>query len=112
MNIIIRLLLNAVALMAVAYLVPGFHVASFYTALIVALVLGILNAIVKPILIVLTLPVTILTLGLFTFVINALLIWLASTFVKGFVVDSFMAALIGGVILWVFSWFTSAVTKR
>lgn len=112
MFILLRWLLNAAALMAVAYLVPGFHVNSFYTALIVALVLGIVNAIIKPIIVILTLPINILTLGLFTFVINAGLILLVSTVVKGFTVDSFVTALIGGAILWVFSWITSAITKK
>ncbi|MFH1207554.1 MAG: phage holin family protein [Patescibacteria group bacterium] len=112
MFILLRWLLNALALMAVAYLVPGFHASSFYTALIVALVLGILNAIIKPVIVILTLPINILTLGLFTFVINAGLILLVSTVVKGFTVDGFITALIGGVILWVFSWFTSAITKK
>jgi len=95
MNLIIRLLLNAAALLLVAYLVPGFSVDGFYAALIVAIILGIVNAIIKPILVLLTLPITILTLGLFTLVINALLIWFVSTIVKGFYVESFGAALIG-----------------
>ncbi len=112
MFILLRWLLNAAALMAVAYLVPGFHVNSFYTALIVALILGIVNAIIKPVIVILTLPINILTLGLFTFVINAGLILLVSTVVKGFTVDNFVAALIGGVIMWVFSWFTNAITKK
>ena len=112
MYILIRWLLNAAALMAVAYLVPGFHVQTFYTALIVALVLGIVNAVIKPILVILTLPISILTLGLFTFVINASLLLLVSTVVKGFEVESFTAALLGGLVLWVISWFTSAITKK
>lgn len=112
MNILIRLLLNAAALLLVAYLVPGFHVDGFYAALIAALILGVVNAVIKPILVLLTLPVSILTLGLFTFVINAALIWFVSTIVKGFEVESFTAALIGGLALWVISWFTNAVTKR
>jgi len=112
MHILLRWFLNAAVLLLVAYIVPGFTVSSFYTALIVALVLGIVNAIIKPILVILTLPINILTLGLFTFVINAGLILFVSTIVKGFVVDGFLPALFGGLILWVFSWFTSAVTKK
>lgn len=112
MHLLLRWLLNAVALLLVAYLVPGFHVSTFYTALIVALVLGILNAVIKPIIVILTLPINILTLGLFTLVINAVLIWFVSTIVKGFTVDSFLAALVGGVILWVMSWITNALTKK
>lgn len=112
MNLIIRLVLNAVALLLVAYLVPGFEVTGFYAAIITALILGIVNAIIKPILVLLTLPITILTLGLFTLVINAVLIWFVATFIEGFSVDSFITALIGGVILWVISWFTNAITKK
>lgn len=112
MHLIIRLFLNAGALLLVAYLVPGFEVESFWYALITAVVLGLVNAIIKPILVVLTLPITILTLGLFTLVINGLLIWGVASLLEGFSVDGFVTALIGGVILWVISWFTSAITKK
>ncbi len=112
MHLIIRLLLNAAALLVVAYVVPGFSVESFWYALIAAVVLGLVNAIIKPILVVLTLPITILTLGLFTLVINALLIWGVAALLDGFAVDGFMAALYGGIILWVISWFTNAITKK
>lgn len=114
MNIIIRLLLNAAALLAVAYLLNGFEVANFWPAAIVAaLILGIANAILKPILVILTLPINILTLGLFTFIINAGLLWLVAYLVSGFNIDQFWpTAVIGALILWVFSWFTNAVTKK
>ena len=114
MNLIIRLLLNAAALLVVAYLLSGFEVYSFWpAAVIAALILGIANAILKPILVVLTLPINILTLGLFTFIINAGLLWLVQAVVSGFTIDEFWpTAVIGGVILWVISWFTSAVTKK
>ena len=112
MNFIIRLILNAAALLLVAYLVPGFEVTGFYAAIISAVILGLANAIIKPILILLTLPITILTLGLFTLVINGVLIWFVASFIEGFSVDGFVTALIGGVILWVISWFTNALTKK
>jgi putative membrane protein len=112
MNLIIRLLLNAAALLLVAYLVPGFEVEGFWAAVIAAIILGLANAILKPILVVLTLPITILTLGLFTLVINGLLIWLVASFLEGFAVTGFVPALIGGVILWVISWFTNAATRK
>lgn len=112
MHLIIRLLLNAAALLVVAYLIPGFSVDGFWYALIAAVVLGLVNAIIKPILVVLTLPITILTLGLFTLVINALLIWGVASLLEGFAVDGFMSALYGGLILWVISWFTNAITKK
>ncbi|MBI5037227.1 MAG: phage holin family protein [Candidatus Kerfeldbacteria bacterium] len=112
MNLIIRLILNAAALIAVTYVVPGFEVDSFWYALIAAVVLGLVNAIIKPILIIFTLPITILTLGLFTFVINALLIWVVASFLPGFEVEGFIAALLGGLAMWVMSWFTNAITKK
>jgi putative membrane protein len=105
MRLIIRWVLNAGALMAIAYyLVPGIQISSFYTALIAALVLGLINALIKPILLVLTLPVNIITLGLFTFVINAALFWFASSIVKGFVVADFASAFWGALFLTVASW--------
>ncbi|MBD9666171.1 putative membrane protein [Variovorax beijingensis] len=98
MRIIIKWLLSAVALLAVAYLYPGVQVASFGSALIAAAVIGLLNMVVRPVLVVLTLPVTIVTLGLFLFVINALLFWAASGLLSGFQVNGFVAALIGSLI--------------
>ena len=98
MLLILRWMLNALALMVVAYLYSGVEVAGFFPALIAALVLGLVNAIIRPILIILTLPINILTLGLFTFVINALLFWFVAEIIKGFTVSGFMAALIGSVL--------------
>ena len=98
MRIILKWLLSAVALLAVAYLYPGVQVASFGSALIAAAVIGLLNMIVRPVLVVLTLPVPIVTLGLFLFVINALLFWAASGLLSGFQVSGFVAALIGSLI--------------
>ena len=83
MRLIFRWIINALALLLVAYLVPGIAVDGIWSALLTALVLGLVNAIIRPILLVLTLPVNIVTLGLFTFVINALMIWLVSAIVKG-----------------------------
>jgi putative membrane protein len=84
MGIIIRWLVSALAIIITAYLLPGVTVSDIQTALIAALVLGIINAIIKPLTIILTLPINIITLGLFTFVINALMILLTSYFVPGF----------------------------
>ncbi len=92
--------LSAIAILIVSQYVPGVKVASFQTALLVALFLGIFNAVIKPILIILTLPINILTLGLFTFVINATLLWTVAYFVKGFTISNFTAALIAAVALW------------
>jgi len=99
MNIIAKILITALALLLVAQVVPGVHVDGFYSAIIAALILGILNTFIKPILVVLTLPVTILTLGLFIFVINALLFMFAASFIDGFATDSFIAALFGSIIV-------------
>lgn len=99
MHLLTKWLLNALALLLAAYLVAGIRVDGLYVALIATLLLGILNIIVKPILIILTLPINILTLGLFTFVINGLLFWFLGTFVKGFHVDGFLAAIMGALIV-------------
>jgi putative membrane protein len=99
MNFIIKLLLSALAVMLVAYLLPGVTVESFWTALIVAALLALLNVTLKPILIVLTIPVTILTLGLFLLVINALIILLADALISGFMVSNFWWALAFSLIL-------------
>src|ERR1700755_3058516 len=98
LTLLARWIINAAALMLVAYLYPGVHVESFVAALIAALVLGLVNAVVRPVLVLLTLPVTLLTLGLFLFVINALLFWLVAEVVKGFNVTGFLAALVGSLL--------------
>ena len=98
MKIIVRWLLLAAALLLVAHLYPGVVVGSFGSAMIAALVLGLLNTLLRPILVLLTLPVTLLTLGLFLFVINALMFWAAASLLSGFNVTGFGAALIGSLI--------------
>ncbi|TAM90898.1 MAG: phage holin family protein [Candidimonas sp.] len=98
MEIILVWILNAVALLIVAYLLPGIHVASFGSALIAALVLGLLNTLVKPLLVLLTLPITIVTLGLFLVVVNALVFWFAGSILKGFEVGGFWWAVIGAIV--------------
>ena len=98
MKIIVRWLLLAAALLLVAHLYPGVSVASFGSALIAALVLGLFNTLVRPLLVLLTLPVTLLTLGLFLFVINALMFWAAASVLDGFNVAGFSAALIGSLL--------------
>jgi putative membrane protein len=95
MELILVWILNAVALLIVAYILPGINVASFGSALIAALVLGLLNTLVKPVLILLTLPITIVTLGLFLLVLNALVFWFAGSVLKGFQVNGFWWAMLG-----------------
>ena len=115
LSLLIRWALNAAALLAVAYIYPGVHVEGFLAAAIAALVLGLVNAVIRPILVILTLPVTILTLGLFIFVINALLFWFVAEVVKGFSVTGFTAALIGSLLYSVLtlltSWLVSSTRK-
>jgi len=99
MHLITRLLGTAAAVLLAAYVVPGFHVTDFYTALIIAVLLGIIGITLKPILVLLTLPITLLTFGLFSFIINAGILWFLASFVQGFSIDGFIPALIGGVVI-------------
>ena len=98
MKTLVKWLLSAAALLAVAHLYSGVAVQSFTSALIAALVIGLFNAVLRPVLLVLTLPVTVVTLGLFLFVINALMFWSAAGILDGFHVQGFSAALIGSLI--------------
>ena len=99
MNILINWLVSTVSILITAYLLPGVRIDSFSAALVTALVLGIINAFIKPILFILTLPINILTLGLFTFVINAFIIILTSDIVPGFKLDGFWWALLFSIVL-------------
>lgn len=96
----LRWLLITFILMLVAYIVPGVSFSGFWPALITSAVFGLINAIIRPIMIILTLPINVLTLGLFTLIINAFMFWLASTIVKGFEVTSFSAAFWGALVYW------------
>lgn len=108
MGFLVRVLINAAAIYVVALIVPGIEVDGFTTALGAGLVLGLVNAIVRPILIVLTLPVTLLTLGLFLLVLNGLCLWLTSLLVKGFQVHGFWSAVFGALLVSVVSWLLTA----
>lgn len=98
MKLLVKWLLSAVALLIVAYLYSGVQVSSFGSAMIAALVIGLLNTVLRPVLVVLTLPVTILTVGLFLFVVNGLMFWAASGLLNGFHVSGFWAAMLGALI--------------
>ncbi|MFZ2906428.1 MAG: phage holin family protein [Cyclobacteriaceae bacterium] len=111
MNWILRLLLNGVAVVLTAYLLPGVDVTDYWTALIVAIVLVIANVVVKPVLIVLTIPITIVTLGLFLLVINAFIILMADYLVDGFSVNGFWWALLFSLILSIFNSLFDDLTK-
>jgi putative membrane protein len=104
MGMIIRLLLNALAVFLAAYFVPGIVLSGFETALIVALVLGLINIFIKPVLKIITLPINIVTLGLFGLVINAFLFWLAGYVVEGFDVLGFVPAFVGALVVAVVVW--------
>jgi len=112
MRILLVWLLNALALIAVAYLMPSITVTSFWSALVAALILGLVNAVIRPVLILLTLPVTVITLGLFILVINGLLFWFVGSFVEGFVVQGFWAGFVGAILFSIVSWALSALVLQ
>lgn len=116
MSLIARLIVNAIALILVAYLIPGVHVSGIGGAVVAAIILGIVNAVLKPILVILSLPLEILTLGLFTFVINAVLFYLVAKLGIGLSVDGFGAAFLGALVLsivsFILSSFVAATAKR
>lgn len=112
MRLLLAWLINTVSLIAVAYLMPTISVSSFATALVAALVLGLVNAVIRPVLVLLTLPVTLLTLGLFIFVINGLLFWMVGSFIEGFVVAGFWAGVLGAIVYSLISWLLSALLLK
>jgi putative membrane protein len=109
MKLLAGWVLNALALLAVTYFVPDIHVQSFLIAAIAALVIGLTNMLIKPILVIFTLPVTIITLGLFIFVINGVLFWGVGHFLQGFEVGTLKAGIIGAFAYSVISWILSAI---
>lgn len=111
MYIILSILLNALALLITAYVVPGFGVANFQSALLAAIVLGIINTFIKPVLLFLTFPLTIVTLGLFIFVVNAIVLFMASAVVPGLTIAGWMPAILGAIVLSVVSTGMSMLVK-
>jgi putative membrane protein len=109
MRLILTWLINAAALLVLPYIFRSITVDSFVTALIVAVVLGLINTLIRPLLVLLTLPVTILTLGLFIFVINGLLFWAVGSFIEGFHVAGFWAGVFGAIVYSLISWALSAL---
>lgn len=109
MRFLLRVLLNAVGVLLAARIVPGIYLSNAAAALVAGLVLGVINAIIRPILIILTLPFTILTLGLFIFIVNAICLALVAWLVPGFGVHGFGAALLGSVFISLVSWILSAL---
>ena len=109
MKLLLVWLINAAALFALPYIFNSIRVETFYTALIVALILSIINTVIRPILLVLTLPITLLTLGFFIFVLNGLLFWFVASFVKGFTIAGFWPAVFGAIVYSIISWAASAL---
>jgi putative membrane protein len=112
MKLILIWILNALALIAVANFVPGIQVGGFFAALVAAFLLGLVNALIRPLLLLLTLPVTMVTLGLFIFVINGLLFWLVGSVLRDFMVDSFWHGILGALLYSLFSWALSAAAAQ
>jgi len=112
MRLVLVWLVNALALLALPYVFPGVKVDTFGAALIAALALGLINTLIRPLLILLTLPVTLLTIGLFIFVINGLLFWWVGSFVDGFHVSGFWSGFFGAIIYSIISWLLSALLPR
>ena len=111
MGFLVRVLLNGLAIVAAAFLVPGISVIGLVPALIAGLVLGVVNALVRPILVILTLPFTLITLGLFLLVVNTICLALTAALVPGFSISGFVAAFVGALIVTVVSWILSALTR-
>ena len=112
MRLLLRWLLNTLALFIVVNIVPGFRYHSLATLAIAALVLGLLNALIRPVLFVLTLPITVITLGLFLLVLNGIMLEIAAWVVPGFDIDGFGWAVVGALVLTVISFFTSRIGER
>jgi putative membrane protein len=109
MGFLIRVLVNALAIMLAASILPGIHVEGLVPALVGGLLLGLVNAVVRPVLIILTLPITLVTLGFFLLVLNALCFWLVASLVKGFYVAGFWSAFLGAIVVSVVSWIMTAL---
>jgi putative membrane protein len=107
MRLLLVWLINALALLALPYVVPSIQVDTFLTALVAALVLGLVNTLIRPLVVLLTLPATVLTLGLFIFIVNGLLFWMVASFVDGFRVGGFWSAVLGSIVYALISWAAS-----
>lgn len=112
MGIIVAILINTIAVLITNYILPGIHLANFWTALAVAILLGIVNSILRPIIFILTLPINILTLGLFSFVIMGALVYLVSLIVPGFLIDNFGWAILFALLVALINWFLYSLAPR
>ncbi len=111
-SLLVRWIVNALALLLVSWLVPGIRANSVVVLFVAAAVLGLLNAVLRPVLVVLTAPLWIITFGLFLIVVNAVMLWLAAVLVPGFTVDGFLAAILGAIVLSVVSFFTGSIGRK
>jgi len=111
MKFILRLAINVFALFVVGYLVPGFHLANIWTGVVAAIVIGLVNTFIRPILQLIALPLSILTFGITAFLINVALLYGTSKLVPGFTIDSFMTALIAAIVLSLVSWFLNSLAS-
>lgn len=112
MKFLLSWILNALALLLVAYFVPDIHVSGLDTAMIAAVVIGLVNILIKPVLVILTLPITIVTLGLFILFINGLLFWGVGYYLQGFEVRTIVAGIIGALVYSLISWLLSSLLIR
>lgn len=112
MKLIVRLAINVFTLLVVAYLVPGFNLTGINAAIVAAIVIGIVNTLIKPILQLVALPISVLTFGISAFLINVLLLWGVAQFVPGFTIDSFMTAVFASVVLSLVSWFLNKLASE
>lgn len=110
MHLLIRLIINVFALLVVDYLLPGFNFASYVAAIVAVIVIGAINTFIRPIIQIIALPVSILTLGISAFFINVILLWAASFIVPGFVIDSFLTAIVASIMLSLVSWFLQSLS--
>lgn len=108
---VVKLVINGFAVLVTGYLLQGVHISNFFVALAVAIVLGIINTLLKPVLLLLTLPINILSLGIFTIILNGLLILLTSAIVPGFKVDGLLWAILFSIVLSLVNWFLNLLTK-
>ncbi|PZR56736.1 MAG: hypothetical protein DLM50_07860 [Candidatus Meridianibacter frigidus] len=117
MHLLIRLIINAIVFYLIARYLPGFHIVSFTAAIVAAVIFGLVNAIIRPIVLLITLPINIITIGLFTIIVNALMFWLTAWISPGFKIDGFRYALEGAIIMMIVSFilsqmFTSGAQRR
>ena len=108
-GLLARLLITMAALYITAYIVNGMAIQGLFAGLVAALILGIVNVVIKPIFIILTIPLTILTMGLFLFVVNGLMLWLVAVLVPGFILSGFWSAVFGAILLSIVTWFLNNI---